>query len=275
MRVGILIRLREDICEQIAWAAGLGFHSAQLSAWDMELYTEEIAQKIEKACAEFDFTVTAVWCGWSGPKTFQHPYRYATIGLAPASMRDTRTREILRGAAFARRLGVKDIVTHLGFISDSPFAEDHIGVAMAVREICQKIAPYGQRFLFETGEIIPSTLLSLIQIAEAENVGINFDPANFLINGRANPSDAMDRLAFMTYGFHAKDGVYATGFEPKGKEVQIGQGQVDFAGLLQKMKDAGFDGDITIEREIAEGPERDRQILEEKVYLEEIIAKLG
>jgi len=50
---------------------------------------------------------------------------------------------------------------------------------------------------------------------------------------------------------------------------------VNFADLLQKMKDAGFDGDITIEREIAEGPERDRQILEEKVYLEEIIAKLA
>ena len=275
MRVGILIPLNGDVYERIAWAAGLGFHSAQLSAWHMEYYCDESAEKIQKACRDFDFEITAIWCGWTGPRTFQHPYRYATVGLAPTSMRDTRTREILKGAAFARKLGVKDIITHLGFISDSPFAEDHIGVAMAVREICQKIAPCGQRFLFETGEIIPSTLLSLIQIADVENAGVNFDPANFLINGRANPSDAMDRLAFMTYGFHAKDGVYAKGFEPKGKEVQIGQGQVNFADLLRKMKDAGFDGDITIEREIAEGPERDRQILEEKVYLEEIIAKLA
>lgn len=275
MRVGILIPMREDICERIAWAAGLGFHSAQLSVWNVALYTEEMAEKIEKACAEFDFTVTAVWCGWSGPKTFQHPYRYPTIGLVPASMRAMRTNEILQGAAFARRLGVKDIITHLGFVPDSPFDPDHIGVAQAIRYICQEIAPYGQRFLFETGEIVPGTLIELIKTAEAENVGINFDPANFLINGRANPSDAMDRLAFMTYGFHAKDGVYAKGMDPKGKEVQIGQGQVDFAALLQKMKDAGFDGDITIEREIKEGPERDRQILEEKVYLEELIAKLA
>lgn len=274
MKVGIQLPLREDIYERVAWAAGLGFHSGQLCAWNIDLYTEAIAEQLKKACRDFDFTITAIWCGWTGPKTFQHPYRYATIGLAPASMRDRRTRELLDGAAFARSIGVKDVITHMGFISDNPFAEDHIGVAMAVREICQKIAPYGQRFLFETGEIIPSTILSLIQIAEVENVGVNFDPANFLINGRANPSDAMDRLAFMTYGFHAKDGVYATGFEPKGKEVQIGQGQVNFAYLLQKMKDAGFDGDITIEREIKEGPERDRQILEEKVYLEELIKNL-
>ena len=274
MRVGIQLPLREDIYDRIAWAAGLGFRSGQLCAWNIDLYTEEIAEKLKKACRDFDFEITAIWCGWTGPKTFQHPYRYATIGLVPASMRMQRTRELLAGAAFARSIGVRDVITHVGFVPDSPFDPDHIGVAMAVREICQTIAPYGQRFLFETGEIVPGNILALIQMAEVENVGVNFDPANFLINGRANPSDAMDRLAFMTFGFHAKDGLYATGFEPKGKEVQIGQGQVDFAYLLQKMKDAGFDGDITIEREIAEGPERDRQILEEKVYLEALIKNL-
>ena len=274
MRVGIQLPLREDIYDRVAWAAGLGFRSGQLCAWNIGLYTEEIALQLEKACRDFGFEITAIWCGWTGPKTFAHPYRYETIGLVPASMRMQRTRELLEGAAFARRIGVRDIITHLGFVPDSPFAEEHIGVAMAVREICQTIAPYGQRFLFETGEIVPSTIMSLIQIAEAENVGINFDPANFLINGRANPSDAMDRLAFMTCGFHAKDGVYATGFDPKGKEVQIGQGQVDFPAVLRKLKKAGFDGDITIEREIRDGPERDREILEEKVYLEQIIENM-
>ena len=274
MKVGIQLPLREDIYDRVAWAADLGFHSGQLCAWNIELYTEAMTRQLKKACRDFDFTITAIWCGWSGPKTFQHPYRYVTIGLAPASMRERRTRELLDGAAFARSIGVKDVITHVGFVSDNPFSEDHIGVAMAVREICQTIAPYGQRFLFETGEIIPSTIMSLIEIADVENVGVNFDPANFLINGRANPSDAMDRLAFITHGFHAKDGVSARGFEPKGKEVQIGQGQVDFAALLRKLKKAGFHGDVTIEREISEGPERDRQILEEKVYLEEIIARL-
>ena len=274
MRVGIQIPLRENIYERIAWAAELGFRSGQLCAWKIELYTEEIAEKLRKACRDFDFEITAIWCGWTGPKTFQHPYRYETIGLVPASMRMQRIRELLEGAAFARRVGVRDIITHLGFVPDSPFAEEHIGVAMAVREICQQIAPYGQRFLIETGEIVPGNILGLIQMADVENVGVNFDPANFLINGRANPSDAMDRLAFLTWGFHAKDGLYAAGFDPKGKEVQIGKGQVDFPAIFQKLKDAGYQGDITIEREIPEGPERDREILEEKTFLEELIRKL-
>ena len=273
MRVGIQLPLRENIYDRIAWAAGLGFRSGQLCAWNIDLYTEETAEALKRACRDFGFEITAIWCGWTGPKTFQHPYRYATIGLVPASMRTQRTRELLAGAAFARAIGVKDIITHVGFVPDSPFDPDHIGVAMAVREICQQIAPYGQRFLFETGEIVPGNILALIQAAEVENAGVNFDPANFLINGRANPSDAMDRLAFLTYGFHAKDGLYATGFDPKGREVQIGQGQVDFGYLLQKLKDAGFDGDITIEREI-KGEKQLEDILASREYMYELLKNI-
>ena len=134
------------------------------------------------------------------------------------------------------------------------------GVIAGIINLFTSDADFGYRFL---------------DSLNSRGVGVNFDPANFLINGRANPSDAMDRLAFLTYGFHAKDGLYATGFDPKGREVQIGQGQVDFACLLQKLKDAGFDGDLTIEREIPEGPQRDREILEEKAYLEAILEKLN
>jgi len=122
MRVGIQLPLRENIYDRIAWAAGLGFHSGQLCAWDIGLYTEAIAEQLKKACRDFDFEITAIWCGWTGPRTFAHPYRYTTIGLAPAYMRDRRTRELLDGAAFARSIGVKDVITHMGFISDNPFA---------------------------------------------------------------------------------------------------------------------------------------------------------
>ena len=44
MRVGIQLPLREDIYDRVAWAAGLGFRSGQLCAWNIDLYTEEIAE---------------------------------------------------------------------------------------------------------------------------------------------------------------------------------------------------------------------------------------
>lgn len=274
MKIGLLMHLKEDAYGCIAHAAKLGFDNGQLAVWDMHLYRDEIAEQIQKACAEFGFTVTAVWTGWSGPVEWTYPNMYASIGLVPPAWRARRTQDILDGAAFARKLGVRDIITHMGFLPDDPNHPDHIGVVQAIRHISKTIAPYGQRFLFETGEELPGSLMLLMKEVGTDNIGINFDPANFLINGRANPCDAMDRLVPLVWGFHAKDGVYPQGFDPKGKEMQIGQGSVDFEALLKKLLTAGYPGAITIEREIPEGPERDTQLLEEKAYLQELMERL-
>ena len=276
MKVGLFVELNKDVYGCIAHAAKLGFSNGQLCVWDPTLYNEENAKQINKACADFAFTVTAVWCGWDGPVEWMYPNMYSSIGLVPAAWRSRRTMQILAGAAFARCLGVRDIITHIGLLPDNPYHPDHLGTVQAVRYICKQIEPYGQRFLFETGEELPCTLVQFFKTVGMKNMGVNFDPANLLIYGRANPLDAMDMLGSFVMGMHAKDGVYPQGFDPKGKEKQIGQGSVDFPKLLQKLADTGYRGPVTIEREgKLEPEERDRQLLEEKAYLEEIIGKLN
>ena len=274
MRVGILINMKDNPYGRIMHAAKMGFRSGQISMWKMEMYNDDIVAEIKKACEEFDFTITAVWCGWSGPIEWGYPNMYTTLGLVPAAWRSQRVGELLKGAAFARALGVKDIVTHLGYMPDNPMHEDRIAVVQAVRYICKEIAPYGQRFLFETGEELPLTLVQMMHETGAENLGVNFDPANLLINARANPVDALDLLGPYVCGMHGKDGVYPQGIQPKGKEVKIGQGRADFPSLIKKLVELGYDGDITIEREVRETPEREKEIADEKVFLEEIIAKV-
>lgn len=271
MKIGILIKLEKDVYNCIAHAAELGFKRAQLSVWDMSLYTKENAELIKKACSDFDFEITAVWCGWSGPVDWGYPNMYATIGIVPAAWRSQRVKELLDGAEFARELGVKDIITHVGFLPDNPFQEERIGVAQAVRYICKTIEKYNQRFLFETGEELPYTLIQLIKEIGAENIGVNFDPANLIINGRANPIDALEVLGTYVCGVHGKDGIRAKGDSPKGAEVMVGQGIVNFPAFIAKLAEIGYEGDITIEREIPNGEERDRQICEEKEYLEKLI----
>lgn len=274
MKIGLVMHLREDAYAVIAHAAKLGFDNGQLVVWDMNLYREDIAQQLDKACGDFGFTLTAIWTGWSGPVVWSYPEMYAVLGLVPAKYRTQRIQDILNGAAFARRLGVKDIITHMGFLPDDPTNADHIGVVEAIRTISNAIAPYGQRFLFETGEELPNSLVQLFQEVGTDNIGVNFDPANLLINARANPLDAVDRLSPFVKGCHAKDGVYPQGMDAKGKEVQIGQGGVDFEKLFQKLFASGYQGPLTIEREIPLGPERDRQLVEEKAYLEALLERL-
>lgn len=273
MVVGCLVNLKGDAYECIRHPAqDLNIHSVQLCVWDMSMYTQETADLVLKACKDFDVTVTAVWCGWSDrvPGDFGYPQMYHTIGLVPAANRVQRTNDILKGAEFARMIGVKDIITHAGYMPDNPFHPDRLGVMDALRRICSAIAPYGQRFLFETGEMIPCTLTQLIKDINMENIGINFDCANMIINARGNSVDALKILAPWVRGVHAKDAVYPAGMDPKGKEVKLGEGVANFPELIRILKEHGYDGAVTIEREIADRVQQDLDIKEAKAYLESL-----
>ena len=275
MRVGCLINMNENPYECIRhFAVDLGFCSGQLSVWDMSLYTEPNAHQVLKACKDFDFTVTAVWCGWSGPHEWTYPEMYQTIGLVPADWRSSRVKDILSGAEFARMIGVKNIITHAGYMADNPKSLEYIGVMHSVRYICREIKPYGQKFLFETGEMIPNTLSGLIANIGEENIGINFDCANMLINGRGNSADALRILAPYVCGVHAKDGIYPNGTNPKGREVKVGEGLADFPKLIKILKANGYDGDLTIEREIDDIQKREKDIADTKLYLEKLIREV-
>lgn len=274
MNVGHLIFLEGDPYDRIREVAELGFRHGQLSVWDMSYHTPENAERILAACRDFDFTVTAVWCGWTGPADWRYPGMYASLGLVPDAYRAKRVDEILSGAALAQRLGVKDIITHIGYLPDDPNNRTHIEVVLAARYICQSIKKAGQRFLFETGEMIPNTLVQFMTEIGLDNVGVNLDPANLVINGRANPTDGARRLAPYIRGMHAKDAVHPIGTAPKGKEVAIGTGVVDFPAILAILKEAGYDGSITIEHEMKNTPDRCAELLSAKAYLEGLISAL-
>ncbi len=268
MRIGVVIPLAADVEGCIRPMRELGFTSGQLTVWDMSLYTPEMAKKIEKACWDFNFTVTALWCGWSGPVVWKYPDMYDTLGLVPDYLRERRLFDLMAGARFAKELNIQDVVTHIGFFPDNPFDSRHVQIVQCLRLLGNELNKSGQRFLFETGEELPVTLVQLIEEIGTGNMGVNFDPANLMMNGRANPVDAMDLLGPYLMGFHGKDGRYPMGKEPKGKELPLGKGQVDYPALLKKVKALHYEGDITIEREIPSGSERDQDLVSGKKYLE-------
>ena len=71
-------------------------------------------------------------------------------------------------------------------------------------------------------------------------------------------------------GIHGKDGLYPTDGRNLGLEVPIGQGKVNFPQLIKRLKEMGYTGDITIEREIS-GEQQKIDILASKEYLEKLI----
>lgn len=275
MKLGICISLNtSDVYSHIQDAAEKGFDNGQILVWDMSLYNDHTLEELKRACKDFCFTVTAVWCGWSGPIDWSYPNMYTTLGLVPSEWRAQRVADILRGAEFANKLGVKDIITHIGYLPDNPFHPDNLGVANALKLICTKLKENGQYFNFETGEELPLSLVHLMNRVGMDNLGVNFDPANLMMNGRGScPVAALEFLAPYVRGFHAKDCKKPVAPECKKVEVPAGKGDVDFPALIAKLKEIGYDGYITIERENYNEPEvRTKEVAEIKQYLLELLA---
>ena len=124
----------------------------------------------------------------------------------------------------------------------------------------------GLGFWFETGQETPITLLRTIHDIGTDNLGINLDPANLLMYGKANPVDALDVFGQYVRGVHAKDGEYPTNGRQLGVEKPLGEGRVNFPALLTKLKALGFSGALTIEREIS-GPQQIADIQKAKQML--------
>jgi len=273
MKVGLFVDLSGGFEAKLRHAKGLGFDIGQLAIWDMDFYTDENLYKLQKLTDELEFTVSDLWCGWSEPVIWSHPDKYASLGLVPERYREKRLNELRRGGEFAHKLGVKNIITHTGFIPDDPMAEAHIGVVEALKILASELGERGQSFSFETGEELPLTLNIVINEIGLSNVGVNFDPANLISGGRGNPCDAMELLSSRIFGMHAKDAVPARFGEVGGKQVPIGEGRVDFARLLGQLYDSGYTGDIFIEHEMKDRSDRDADILRARSYLETVIAK--
>ena len=140
----------------------------------------------------------------------------------------------------------------------------------------EKCKENGQNFLFETGQETPVTLKRAIQDIEKAvgkgNVGINLDPANLIMYGKANPVDALEVFGEYVMGIHGKDGKYPTDGNHLGDEVPLGQGKVNYPAFVAKLKEIGYQGDITIEREIS-GEEQKKDIRMAKELLDKLIAE--
>ena len=266
MELGVMVNLSERLEEKLERLSELGFCSCQLSCWNMELYTDDIAAWILSLLARYGVRISTLWCGWSGPKQWNFTQGPLTLGLVPEQYREMRVQELVRGSDFAHKLGVEQIATHVGFIPENPNDAQYAATVTAVRTVAAHCKQNGQYFLFETGQETPVTLLRTITDVGLDNLGVNLDPANLILYGKANPVDALGVIGKYVRDVHAKDGCYPTDGRTLGQETALGDGQVNFPALIGGLKSLGYDGAITIEREI-EGEQQIADIGKAKALL--------
>lgn len=272
MKIGVCVNFEsiDNMFEKFKNMVDNGFDDLQLICWDPELFTTENAQTIATICKNCGVTISSFWCGWVGPKEWNFYEGPLTLGLVPEKWRDIRVKNLCDGADFAKEMGVNKVVTHMGFIPEDPNHPDFLPFCDAVRKVAEHCKHNGQYLLFETGQETPVTMLRCFETVACDNLGVNLDTANLILYGKADPVAALDVFGKYVMNLHAKDGKYPTSGKYLGIETPLGQGKVDFKGVLSKLHSLGFDGSVTIEREIS-GDEQLRDILSAKKYLQDII----
>jgi L-ribulose-5-phosphate 3-epimerase len=255
LKLGVMAPLENGPEEELKRVHEFGLPTCQVVCWQRDLFTPEMADRLVAAAAQNQVEVTTIWTGMPGPHLWDYVQGPVSIGLVPPEFRAERVATLKEGADFAAWVGVPSITTHAGFIPENMTDPLYPGVLDALREVVEYCGERGLEFWFETGQETPVVLLRVIEDLGYDNLGINLDPANLLMYGKANPVDALDVFGQYVRGVHAKDGEYPTGGRQLGVEKPLGEGRVNFPVLIPKLKGLGYTSALTIEREIS-GPKQ-------------------
>ena len=273
IRLGVAVRVakRQNPRETVARVHELGFKTCQIGF--LERVSPQTVVQLKDALVEFNIEATAMLAAVPGPAVYNFYDGPLTIGLIPASTRRLRIDALKITADMAAECGIPAVHTHCGFLPENPNELTYKDVVAAVREVAVHCEEKDRLFYCETGQETPVTLLRMIEDVGMKNVFVNLDVANLILYGKGNPVDAMDVLGARIRGMHAKDGLFPTDPRSLGKEVPIGQGKVQFRRVIERLRDLGYQGAMTIEREI-HGEKQTQDILESKVFLENLIAEV-
>ena len=253
MKIGVCVHFShiETLEDKFIVLREQGFDNCQLISWSPAVWTDENAQIINELTAKHGVTISAFWCGWEGPCTWNFYEGQQNLGLVPPEYREMRIKNLCDGADFAKKLGVENVVTHMGFIPENPNDPDYTGTIAALKHICASIKPRGQYFLFETGQETPITVVRAIHDIGTGNVGINFDTANVILYGKSSAVDSVKIFGKYVRNLHLKDGNFPTDPYNLGKETPLGEGSVNVPEVLKLLKECGYTGPYIMEREIS------------------------
>lgn len=265
-KIGVLVEsFRLPPREGLKKAAELGVDGVQVYAVGGEICPEAMNNKdraeFRKLCGGLNLEVSAL-CGDLGG----HGFQIASENIHKVE----RSKKIVD---LALDLGTKTVTTHIGAVPKDPDSQAYKTMLAACRELGDYAAAKGAIFAVETGPETAERLAHFLDEVGSRGIGVNMDPANLVMVAGDNPANAVSILGKRIAHTHAKDGVrlqpcdperiynaFADGnkegiaFDKFFREVPLGQGHVNWDEYLAALGKIGFNGYLTIEREVGENP---------------------
>lgn len=284
MKIGAMVEsFRLGFKNGVEKAASLGIEGIQAYATGGELGVDDITDaKLKEALdiVKSNGLVFSAICG-----DFGH-------GFMNPEQNKIYVEKSKRVLDLAKKLECNIVTTHIGTV---PAEENETKEIM--RKACRDLAEYadsvGSAFAVETGPEPGKVLGEFLDSLGASGVRVNFDPANLVMCVDDRPENALKYLGKYVVHTHAKDGIMLKkkieekiniGEEAKEHqaladmgmkylELPLGEGDVNFDVYLPALAATGFNGFLTIEREVGDNPEKDIALAVE--FLKEKIKKFN
>ena len=268
MKLGVITDcFKTDLTEGLSKAKKLGLDGVQIYAVNGEFCPENLTdEKIsyyKNLIKEYGLTVSAL-CGDLGGHGFEIE--------KDNPLKIEKSKKIID---LATKFDVSVVTTHIGVIPENATNPRYTVMLNALKQLGEYAHSKGVTLAIETGPENAKTLNAFVREA-GEGVGVNLDPANFVMVTGQDPAEAVYLLKDKIVHTHLKDGVMLKKTDPKiiydhfatggieslnvadyFIETPIGEGSVDFNKYLKALDDIGYNGFLTIERETGADPESD------------------
>ena len=272
--IGVFASIDAGLGVRLEVARELGVRTIHLHTPHASSRTPERAVEFNKRLADLDITITCVFAGFKGESYADIPTVQRTVGLMPRETRAARTVELKEIADFARLLNVDVVGVHLGFVPHDKSDPDYRELLDITRDVCDHCKRNGQALHLETGQEPVDVLIAFLDDVGRDNLFVNFDPANMILYGAGQPIPSLEQLGSRVRSIHCKDATWSDQpGETWGREVALGEGDVDFDAYLKTLKKTGYTGPLTIEREIPQEPERQKAEIGKAIELLERLKK--
>ena len=265
MKLGVITDcFKKSTKESIELAGKMGFDGVQIYAVSGEFCPESLEDKDIFSYRELlmsqGLEVSALCADLGGH------------GFEIAEDNPERINKTKRIIDLAVKFGTNVVTTHIGVIPEDKTCEKYKTMLSALSECGEYAKGVGVTLAIETGPENACVLFDFV-MAAGDGVGVNLDPANFVMVTGQDPVAAVRLLGKKIVHTHLKDGKMLNKSDPvviynhfaEGGiealnvadffiETPVGEGDVDWESYIATLREVGFDGYLTIERETGEDP---------------------
>lgn len=263
--IGIIINsFRTDIPTSVKKAAECGAQGIQVYSTHGEMAPENLSPEKRREFLNLvkdNGLIISALCGDLGGGGFIHK-----------DLNKERVEKSKRILDLAKDLETDIVTTHIGVVPSDPNHDRY----KIMQEACHELAEYADsidaHFAVETGPETSAVLKGFLDSLNSTGVGVNLDPANLVMVTGDDPVGAVHNLKKYIVHTHAKDGKQIFFRDPEIVygikkdvivtddsfiEVPLGEGSVDFPKYLAALEEIGYNGFLTIEREVGDDPAKD------------------